>query len=138
MVASSSMYLKKRELWVSTVSSIAGDGSGGDAQTSGRAATDLSPESAATVGELVSNLDRRRMHREVKLALHSGIRDATAEFSFLRLRGLRSLLKSLRSIANSDDAIRLFRYSQTLPELQGIGVSSLDFSYCRSPLVVFF
>lgn len=126
------MYLKKRELWGSTATSIAGDGSGGNAPASGPAATGLSPETAATVGELVSALDRRRMHREVTLALRSGIRDATADFSFLRLRGLRNLLKSLRSIANSDEAVRLFRYSQSLPELQGIEVSRFDLSFFLS------
>ncbi|PKU81598.1 uncharacterized protein LOC110092721 [Dendrobium catenatum] len=116
------MYLKKRELWGGTAASISGEGSGGDARGPGQAATGLPPETAATVGELVSSLDRRRMHREVTLALRSGIRDATADFSFLRLRGLRNLLKSLRSIANSDDAIRVFRYSQTLSELQVVPV----------------
>ncbi|PKA46530.1 hypothetical protein AXF42_Ash012663 [Apostasia shenzhenica] len=112
------MYLKKRELWGRAA---AGGGGGGG---SGQEMTGVPPEKAmaTAVGELVSTLDRRRMHREVTLALRSGIRDATADFSFLRLRGLRNLLKSLRSIANSDDAIRLFRYSQSLPELQLVPV----------------
>lgn len=112
------MYLRKRELWGRAATPIGDDHAGGDTAGSGRLKSGLPPEIAETVVELVSALDRRRLHREVTLALRSGIRDATADFSFLRIRGLRNLLKFLRSIANSDDAIRLFRYSQTLAELQ--------------------
>ncbi|MQL72489.1 hypothetical protein Taro_004810 [Colocasia esculenta] len=61
----------------------------------------------------------RRMHREVTLALRSGLRDAMAEFSFLRIRGLRNLLKTLQSIAGDDAAIGIFRQSQSVPKLQG-------------------
>ncbi|XP_017698449.1 uncharacterized protein LOC103707735 [Phoenix dactylifera] len=73
-------------------------------------------------GELLSSLERRRLYRDVVRALRSGLRDASADFSFLRLRGLRNLLKSLRSIADSDTAILFFRHSQSIPELQVVPV----------------
>ncbi|ONK56308.1 uncharacterized protein A4U43_C10F6500 [Asparagus officinalis] len=76
----------------------------------------------SVVNDLVASLNHRRLHREVMLALRSGIRDSSADFSFLRLKGLRNLLKSLKSIANSDAAIGLFRQSQTITELQVVPV----------------
>ncbi|XP_038970690.1 uncharacterized protein LOC103695511 [Phoenix dactylifera] len=80
------------------------------------------PPGDGEVGELVASLNRRRMYREVTLALRSGLRDAMADFSFLRTRGLRNLLKFLRSVGDSDASIRLFRHSQTFPELQVIPI----------------
>lgn len=74
---------------------------------------------ATAVGELVSSLMEQRVYREVTLALRSGLRDARAEFSFLRVRGLKSLLKFLRSVAESDSTIHLFSQTQSVPELQG-------------------
>lgn len=71
------------------------------------------------VAELVRSLKRERLNREVTLALRTGLRDARANFSFLRLRGLRTILSFLRSVADSDSAIRLFRHTQSLPDLQG-------------------
>ncbi|RZC73812.1 hypothetical protein C5167_049295 [Papaver somniferum] len=49
---------------------------------------DTSSSSTAVVEELVSSLNKQRMYREVTLALKTGLRDASAEFSFLRVRGL--------------------------------------------------
>ncbi|CAN6166411.1 unnamed protein product [Urochloa humidicola] len=74
--------------------------------------------------ELVDALARRRLYREVTLALRSGLRDAKADFSFLRARGLRSLLGFLRSTASATDDARLllFRHSQSIPDLQVIPV----------------
>lgn len=85
----------------------------------------LSPSASAAmaaVEELVESLNQRKMYREVTLALRSGLRDARAEFSFLRVRGLRCLLKFLRSIAESDSVIRLFCLTQSLPDLQVVPV----------------
>ncbi|XP_072993035.1 uncharacterized protein [Typha latifolia] len=96
--------------------------SGGEASGSGTLPSPYRPPDDAAVGDLVSSLNRRRLYREVTLALRSGLRDANADFSFLRTRGLRNLLKFLRSIAGSDESIRLFRHSQTIPELQVIPV----------------
>lgn len=62
------------------------------------------------------------MYREVTLALKTGLRDASAEFSFLRVRGLRNILKFLRSVAESDSSITLFSHSQSLLELQVVPV----------------
>ncbi|CAL5045472.1 unnamed protein product [Urochloa decumbens] len=75
-------------------------------------------------GELVDALARRRLYREVTLALRSGLRDAKADFSFLRARGLRSLLGFLRSTASATEDARLllFRHSQSIPDLQVIPV----------------
>ncbi|PAN26045.1 hypothetical protein PAHAL_4G343000 [Panicum hallii] len=75
-------------------------------------------------GELADALARRRLYREVTLALRSGLRDAKADFSFLRERGLRSLLGFLRSTASAADDARLllFRHSQSIPDLQVVPV----------------
>ncbi|TYI14422.1 hypothetical protein ES332_A08G119900v1 [Gossypium tomentosum] len=72
----------------------------------------------SAVEELVNSLNKQRIYREVTLALRTGLRDVRAEFSFLRVRGLRFLLKSLRSIAQSDSAITLFSQTQSIPDLQ--------------------
>ncbi|CAD5190250.1 uncharacterized protein LOC135598957 [Musa acuminata AAA Group] len=82
----------------------------------------IAPADEAAVEELVSAMNRRRLYRDVTLALRSGLRDAMADFSFLRTRGLRNLLKFFRSIAGSDESIRLFRHSQTIPELRVVPV----------------
>ncbi|KAL8049404.1 hypothetical protein ABFX02_06G018700 [Erythranthe guttata] len=79
-------------------------------------------ESQSPVLELVKSLDKQRLYREVTLALRTGLRDARAEFSFLRVRGLRSLLKFLRSVAQSDHTINLFCHSQSIPQLQVVPV----------------
>ncbi|KAK8340719.1 hypothetical protein V6Z11_A08G118100 [Gossypium hirsutum] len=72
----------------------------------------------SAVEELVNSLNKQRIYREVTLALRTGLRDVRAEFSFLRVRGLRFLLKSLRSIAQSDSSITLFSQTQSIPDLQ--------------------
>jgi hypothetical protein len=59
--------------------------------------------------------ERRRMYRDLALSLRCGLRDAAAGFSFLRLRGLRALLRALRSAADAG----LFRDSQSIRDLQG-------------------
>jgi hypothetical protein len=95
--------------------------SGGDPSGSGPTPPSPGTEAAAeaVVIDLVTALGRRRLYREVTLALRSGLRDARADFSFLRTRGLRGLIKFLHSVAGSDESVRLFRHSQTVPELQG-------------------
>ncbi|KAJ6295006.1 hypothetical protein OIU76_022987 [Salix suchowensis] len=77
---------------------------------------------ATAVDELVNSLNKQRLYREVTLALRTSLRDARAEFSFLRLRGLRSLLNFLRSVAQSDSTINLFCQTQSLPDLQVVPV----------------
>lgn len=96
--------------------------SGGDPSGSGLPppSPGTEAEAEAVVIDLVTALGRRRLYREVTLALRSGLRDARADFSFLRTRGLRCLIKFLHSVAGSDESVRLFRHSQTVPELQGL------------------
>ncbi|CAN0888087.1 hypothetical protein LINGRAHAP2_LOCUS15753 [Linum grandiflorum] len=52
----------------------------------------------------------------------SSLRDARVEFSFLRLRGLRSILNFLRSVSLSDSTIALFSQTQSIPDLQVVPV----------------
>uniref|UniRef100_A0A0E0R1H4 Uncharacterized protein n=1 Tax=Oryza rufipogon TaxID=4529 RepID=A0A0E0R1H4_ORYRU len=74
---------------------------------------------AAAGGRRPTASERRRMYRDLAQSLRCGLRDASAGFSFLRLRGLRALLRALRSAAA--DA-RLFRHSQALRDLQVVPV----------------
>ena len=78
---------------------------------------------AAVVTELIGSLKQQKLYREVTLALRSGLRDARAEVSFLRVRGLRCLLNFLRSVSESDSSILLFCQSQSIPDLQGTCLS---------------
>ncbi|KAM3319759.1 hypothetical protein P3S67_006959 [Capsicum chacoense] len=79
-------------------------------------------ESPWAVSELINSLERQRLHREITLALRTGLSDARAEFSFLRIRGLRVILKFLRSVAESDTTINIFSLSQSIPDLQVVPV----------------
>ncbi|RLN42400.1 uncharacterized protein C2845_PM01G19350 [Panicum miliaceum] len=63
--------------------------------------------------------ERRRMYRDLALSLRCGLRDAAAGLSFLRLRGLRALLRALRS---TDADLGLFRDSQAIRDLQVVPV----------------
>ncbi|ONL99295.1 uncharacterized protein [Zea mays] len=79
---------------------------------------------AAVAGRRPTASERRRMYRDLALSLRCGLRDAAAGFSFLRLRGLRALLRALRSTSDADaDAdAGLFRDSQSIRDLQVIPV----------------
>uniref|UniRef100_A0A2P2JZ40 Uncharacterized protein n=1 Tax=Rhizophora mucronata TaxID=61149 RepID=A0A2P2JZ40_RHIMU len=79
-------------------------------------------EEATAVDEVIDSLTKQRLYREVTLALRTSLHDASAEFSFLRLRALRSLLTFLRSVAQSDPTINLFCQTQTIPYLQVVPV----------------
>eukprot|EP00250_Pteridium_aquilinum_P002032 c12241_g1_i1 orf=375-1424(-) len=74
------------------------------------------------IAEVVNSLTHRRLYREVALALHSGLQDAQADFSFLRLKGLKALLKVLTSLSSSETLIHLFQDSQTDKTLQVVPV----------------
>ncbi|XP_078154412.1 uncharacterized protein LOC144549521 [Carex rostrata] len=76
----------------------------------------ITPRSLPPVGE------RRPRYRDVAQALRCGLREAAADFSFLRLKGLRSILKTLQSVAALEEATRLFRLSQASRELQVVPV----------------
>jgi len=100
------MYLKK-PLWSEGI------------ETAKQDSTGSSSDPNASVVEIVNSLQQQRVYREVTLALTTGLRDARAEFSFLRLRALRSILNFLNSIAHSDSTIYLFKLTQSIPHLQG-------------------
>ncbi|KAL6641324.1 hypothetical protein ACP70R_019505 [Stipagrostis hirtigluma subsp. patula] len=82
------------------------------------------PEAAEEAGRRQPTAsERRRMYRDLALALRCGLRDAAAGFSFLRLRGLRALLRALHSsAADAGAGASLFRDSQSLRDLQVVPV----------------
>lgn len=104
-IKTQNMYLKK-PLWSEGIETEKQDPTG-------------SSDPNASVVELVNSLHQQRVYREVTLALTTGLRDARAEFSFLRLRALRSILNFLNSIVDSDSTIYLFNLTQSIPQLQG-------------------
>ncbi|CAA0840889.1 binding [Striga hermonthica] len=96
--------------------------------------SESSPEAgtASPIIESIKTLERQRLYRELTLSIRAGLREARAEFSFLRIRGLRSLLKFLQSVAQSEATIDLFHHSQSIPQLQGMYDSDLfDFFQSR-------
>lgn len=97
--------------------------------------TGTQDDSQSPVADLVNSLDRQRLYREITLALRTGLNDARAEFSFLRVRALNGILKFLRSVAESDATINLFRHSQSIPELQGR--SFLPFFFLKYYIYIF-
>ncbi|KAL3675224.1 hypothetical protein R1sor_025172 [Riccia sorocarpa] len=76
----------------------------------------------SAIVDFVNSLTNQRLYREVSLRLRTGLRDAKAEFSFLRVKGLRSLAKFLQSAVESEKMIELFLESQTYLELQVVPV----------------
>ena len=104
------MYLKK-PLWSEGIETTEQNSTGSS-----------SSDPNGSVTDLVNSLHQQRVYREVTLALTTGLRDATAEFSFLRLRALRSILNFLNSIAHSDSTIYLFNLTQSIPHLQVVPV----------------
>lgn len=108
------MYLKKA-FWSDALT-----GAGVDNSSSDDASSSLPIPPA--ILELMKSLDNDRLYREVTLALRTCLKDARAEFSFLRLRALRTLLNFLRSVASSDSTITQFSHSQSVPQLQVVPV----------------
>eukprot|EP00246_Nothoceros_aenigmaticus_P013569 TRINITY_DN4749_c0_g2_i2.p1 TRINITY_DN4749_c0_g2~~TRINITY_DN4749_c0_g2_i2.p1 ORF type:complete len:312 (+),score=53.82 TRINITY_DN4749_c0_g2_i2:134-1069(+) len=80
-------------------------------------AADTSP-----VADLVRHLTNQRLYREVSLTLKQAMRDAKAEFPFIRIKGLKSLIKFLTSAAKSEKFTQLFNESQSYTELQVVPV----------------
>ncbi|CAN1180309.1 hypothetical protein LINPERHAP2_LOCUS34706 [Linum perenne] len=112
--------LLKKPLWslgLEDAAKESSDSAAESGQQQKQQATSSSSSSSA-VEELVNSLTRQRLYREVTLALRSSLRDARAEFSFLRLRGLRSILNFLRSVSLSDSTISLYSQTQSIPDLQ--------------------
>ncbi|KAK9071666.1 hypothetical protein SSX86_008095 [Deinandra increscens subsp. villosa] len=106
------MYLKKA-FW-SEVSNSEGESNDKPSETTA--------PSPSPVTDLVSSLEDQRLYREVTLALRTGLRDARSDFSFLRLHGLRNILKFLRSVSASDSTINIFCHTQSIPDLQVVPV----------------
>ncbi|KAK0591505.1 hypothetical protein LWI29_003010 [Acer saccharum] len=115
------MYLKKA-LWSEGLSASAAAKKQQTGTSSSPQELETETATATAVGELVNSLSKQRVYREITLGLRAGLCDARAEFSFLRVRGLRSLLKILRSVAQSDSTIHLFSHSQSQPDLQVVPV----------------
>jgi hypothetical protein len=69
------------------------------------------------VVDLVKSLNKQRLYREITLALKTTLRDSTADFLFLRVKGLRKILKFLGSMVEMENMIDLFRETQTFTEL---------------------
>ncbi|KAJ4834560.1 hypothetical protein Tsubulata_023721 [Turnera subulata] len=101
-------------------------------------ATEAQESAETAVEELVNTLNNERLYREITLALRSSLRDARAEFSFLRHRALRSLLKFLGSVSQSDSTISLFCQTQSIPDLQGKLNLSLFFHFLLPVVPVLF
>lgn len=95
---------------------------GSQSPAAGRQDPAASAAASAAVEELVGSLEEQKTYREATHALRTGLRDARAEFSFLRVKGLRSLLKFLQSVAVNDSLIQLFCRCQSIPELQVVPV----------------
>lgn len=73
----------------------------------------------APIVDLVLSLTNQRLYREVSLSLRTGLRDVKAEFSFMRVRGLKSLTRFLTSAVKSEKIVELFLDTQKYRELQG-------------------
>ncbi|CAI5498123.1 unnamed protein product [Closterium sp. Naga37s-1] len=67
---------------------------------------------------LLASLSLQRRSRELGLQLRAGLRDVRAEFSYVRLRGLRKVGLVVESAAESDELADVFRESQQYSELQ--------------------
>ncbi|CAI0380476.1 unnamed protein product [Linum tenue] len=116
--------LLKQPLWSSGLkdSTKEGEDPAESNQQTTTSSSSSASASATAVEELVNSLTKQRLYREVTLALRSNLRDARAEFSFLRLRGLRSILNFLRSVSLSDSTISLYSLTQSIPDLQVVPV----------------
>lgn len=94
--------------------------------SSARSSSSLSPSltspASPLIAELVCSLTQRRLYRELVLALRLGLEDAQADFSFLRVKGLKALIKALASVPASDTLIHLFQDSQADKTLQVVPV----------------
>ncbi|KAL8488755.1 hypothetical protein ACS0TY_024884 [Phlomoides rotata] len=69
--------------------------------------------------DLVRSLDKQRLYGEVTLALRTGLREARAEFSFLRTRGLHSILKSSDPLPNRMSRLISFTTRNQFPNYKG-------------------
>jgi len=68
------------------------------------------------------------MYRDLVLSLRCGLRDAAVGFSFLRLRGLRALLRALRSVADAGALLHQNR-SEDMDLMGSMGHLSIHNAY---------
>lgn len=94
-----------------------------------------SAEEASPVGELVLHLANQRLYREVSFTLKQAMRDAKAEFPFIRTKGLKALIRFLNFAAKSEKVTQLFNESQNYRELQGS--VRLHLLVCAHFLIIF-
>uniref|UniRef100_A0A0D6R882 Uncharacterized protein n=1 Tax=Araucaria cunninghamii TaxID=56994 RepID=A0A0D6R882_ARACU len=113
------MYLKKPPWGEDLLSSSPSTSSSSSSSTS---ASSSSPSLPPSVVDLVKSLNKERVYRELTLTLGTALRNATAEFSFLRVKGLSTLLKFLSSLSESNHTIELFQETQTVKNLQVVPI----------------
>ncbi|KAG6542027.1 hypothetical protein Mapa_016590 [Marchantia paleacea] len=100
-------------------------------RTSSSSSSSSQGSAQSPIVDFVHSLTNQRLYREVSLSLRTGLRDAKAEFSFLRVKGHRSLTKFLASAVKSEKIIELFLESQSYRELQVVPVL---FEHTLAPL----
>ncbi|XP_057850977.1 uncharacterized protein LOC131061348 [Cryptomeria japonica] len=117
------MYLKKPP-WAEELlsSSSSPSSSSSSSSSSASSLSSSSSSSAALVVDLVKSLNKERLYREFTLTLTTALRNASAEFSFVRSKGLSTLLKFASSLSESDYMVELFQETQTLAHLQVVPV----------------
>ncbi|CAM6084760.1 unnamed protein product [Calypogeia fissa] len=99
--------------------------------SSGTSAAASPGAAQAPIVDLVLSLTNQRLYREVSLSLRIGLRDVKAEFSFMRIRGLKSLTRFLTSAVKSEKIVELFLDTQKYRELQVVPVL---FEHALAPL----
>ena len=77
-------------------------------------------EGKPSIQSLVQSLSTQRKSRELGLQLRRGLRDASAEFSYLRKEGIRNLTALVEIVIQSDELSGMFCESQLYPELQSM------------------
>jgi hypothetical protein len=72
----------------------------------------------AALDDVIASLDEQRQVRELALQLRLGLQDARAEFSYLRVKGLKTLTATVNACVFSPEWMRRFRDTQRDTNLQ--------------------
>lgn len=72
----------------------------------------------AALDDVIASLDEQRQVRELALQLRLGLQDARAEFSYLRVKGLKTLTATVNACVSSPEWMRRFRDTQQDTNLQ--------------------
>lgn len=78
----------------------------------------LEEDAQPSIKSLVKSLSSQRISRELGYQLRNGLRDASAEFSYLRKQGIKHLSSLLEKVIQSEELTAMFCESQLYPELQ--------------------